>query len=135
MTDEPRARVLVVDDDQVMCQFLTNLLGQLGFAVRCAGDGVEALDRIEDFNPDVVISDLLMPGMDGLSLLKSVAARRPEIRFVLITGAPNVAVAVEAISCGACDFVMKPIHPDRLEQLMTDVVAERRQTPRRTAHA
>lgn len=126
MNDTPRGRVLVVDDDPAICEFLKAALFGLGFDVRCAGDGITALARVEEFNPDVVISDLLMPGMDGLTLLKALADRLPTMRFVLITGAPSVGVAVEAITQGACDFVMKPLNPDRLAHLMSELVEDRR---------
>ncbi len=133
MADEPRGRVLVVDDDQSMCAYLKAALRDLGFEVQCAKDGLQAMACVDAFNPDVVLSDLLMPGMDGLTLLKSMADRLPSMRFVLITGAPSVGVAVEAITEGACDFVMKPINPDRIARLMTELVGDRRRAPRAAA--
>ena len=128
-----RGRILVVDDDESMCALLKTALRSHGFDVRCAADGLRALERVEEFHPQVVVSDLMMPGLNGLGLLKALASQLPDIRFVLITGHPTVDEAVQAIACGACDVLLKPLDLDALAELMGELTTERRHTPRRAS--
>lgn len=130
-----RGRVLVVDDDVQMCTFMDEALRGLGFDVQCASDGALALEKVRALRPDVIISDLVMPGMDGLALLEAIMREAPSIKFVLISGQASVKAAVQAIDLGAVDFIVKPVDPDRLAALMCNTVEERRRTPRQVARA
>jgi DNA-binding NtrC family response regulator len=109
------AKVLVVDDELSARQGLSELLTVWGYETDMAGDGQEAVDRIFTFNPVVVISDLRMPGVDGMELLKQVRESRPEISFIMLTGQGTIEQAVEATKLGAFNFLEKPINPKRLQ--------------------
>ena len=109
------AKILVVDDELHERQGLTELLTSWGYAAECAQDGNDALEKIESFEPVAVISDLRMPGLDGMSLLKQVRESRPEIAFIMLTGQGTIEEAVEATKLGAFNFLEKPVDPKRLK--------------------
>jgi len=110
-----KPRVLIVDDDRDMLQMLVRLIER-----RCdcvistaeTGDGAWAL--LESFAPDVVITDIRMPGLDGMDLLEKVVAREPGISVIIMTGFGNVELAVQALQRGAYDFIEKPFDKDRI---------------------
>lgn len=115
------ARVLVVEDDQATLTFLMELLRGWGYDTDGALTGTGALERMARRCPDVVISDLVMPGMSGLDLLQAIRAQEDcRVTFFLITGKCSVSVGVEAIERGADECLLKPFEPEtllaRLEQ-------------------
>jgi two-component system NtrC family response regulator len=104
-----RARVLVVDDDESL-RWITQLqLEEAGYAVLTAPDGEQALAQVEEGGPSLVITDLKMPGMSGVELLKRIRDGHPEILVILITAFGTVQTAVEAMKNGAYDYITKPI--------------------------
>ncbi len=115
MTAGKGVRILVVDDDANERQGLADLLLTWGYDVRAAGGGEEALAQTEAFAPVVVISDLRMPGLDGMELLKRLRRSRPETSVIMLTGQGTIEEAVEATKLGAFNFLEKPIDPKRLQ--------------------
>ena len=109
------AKILVVDDELNERRGLAELLTAWGYEADMAADGHDALERISSFSPSVVISDLRMPGIDGMSLLKQVRDVRPEVTFIMLTGQGTIEQAVEATKLGAFNFLEKPINPRRLQ--------------------
>ncbi len=105
----PSPSILVVDDDRSNLESVERIFAKEGFAVRTAPDGEAALALIRAQRPDVVVSDLMMPGLDGASLLRTVKAMAPEIEFVLMTAYGTVEAAVAAMKDGAYDFITKPL--------------------------
>jgi len=122
---------LVVEDDPNVRAILTQFLEGRGLAVQSAEHGLEALDLLATCPVDLVLSDVQMPKMTGLELLRVVRERDPDIQLVLITGHSSVRDAVEAIKLGAADYVEKPIDPHRLGRIV-DGVLEKRDLRRRT---
>jgi DNA-binding NtrC family response regulator len=114
------ARILVVDDETAARSALTELLREEGYEVQSAGDGFKALGRLEGWTPQVVITDLKMPGMDGIQLMEKLRERIADVSVVVMTAFGTVESAVEAIQQGADDYLTKPLH---LGQLL--VVVER----------
>ncbi|WP_193371270.1 sigma-54-dependent transcriptional regulator [Pelagibius marinus] len=111
--ETPGYRILVVDDDREMRDSLNHLLGKAGWLVETLASGVEAEARIAALQPDVVLSDVRMPGMSGLDLLRRlVGAGGPPV--VLISAHGDIPMAVEAMSDGAYTFLEKPFDPRRL---------------------
>jgi len=100
-----------------------------GFTAEAAADGAEALQRITAFRPSVVISDLVMPRMGGLELLRAIKEEGSDLTVVILTAQGTVETAVEAIKEGAYDYLTKPIEPQRLKILL-DKIAERQDTLR-----
>jgi len=110
----PATRVLVVDDDPAVRYTLREILASEGLAVEEASDGAEALARFEARPVPLVLTDLRMPGMDGMELLRRLAARAPAPRVVMITAHGSERQAVEAIKAGAYDYFRKPFETEEL---------------------
>lgn len=107
-------RILIVDDDEaVRLSYLRSLAGAR-YNVESALDGTEALRAMEQRPYDVVLLDLRMPGMDGMSVLKAIKQRWPESEVVIITGYPSLETVKEAVELGACDYLSKPVGPDQV---------------------
>jgi two-component system NtrC family response regulator len=113
-------RVLVVDDDESLRRVTQVQLEQAGFKTTTAGDGIEALSILQKSAPDLVITDLKMPAMSGIELLRRIRADYPDVLVVMLTAFGTVESAVEAMKAGAYDYITKPVHPDEL-----DLVARR----------
>lgn len=112
------ARILIADDEPSSRQGLAELLKRWGHEVEEARDGSEALKRAMEQNPDLVITDLVMPNMDGLWLLRSLREELGDIPVVLLTGRGTIDSAVEAIREGAYDFLEKPVDASRLRMIV-----------------
>jgi DNA-binding NtrC family response regulator len=104
-----KTRILVVDDEEAMREVLEMRLQDWGFEVRLAGDASEARALTQNWDPDMVISDVIMPGMSGLDLLRALKADRPVRPVILVTAQGSIDLAVEAMKQGAQDFVTKPL--------------------------
>src|SRR5689334_5561007 len=122
-------RVLVVEDDRATRMGLTELVRSWGYVAESAADGEEALQRITTFRPGIIVSDVVMPRMDGLALLKALRDQMSDISIILLTAQGTVETAVEAIKEGAYDYLTKPIEPQRLKILL-DKIVERLETLR-----
>src|SRR5438093_6087569 len=99
----PRGRILVVDDEVNARTALAELLRDEGYAVETAADGFKALPKLDDFAPDLVLTDLKMPGLDGLELMRKARERDPERAVVVMTAFGAVDTAVKAMREGATD--------------------------------
>jgi two-component system C4-dicarboxylate transport response regulator DctD len=106
--------VLIVDDEEMVRTALEQWLRLSGFATQVADNANEALRLLDDAHPDVILSDVRMPGLSGLDLLRAVRERAIPAEVILITGHGDVPMAVEAMRGGAFDFLQKPYVPDQL---------------------
>jgi len=124
MTMEPNNfRILVVDDERSLTVLLTRILIRSGYQVKSAGSGIKALNTIDEFSPNLVITDLKMPDISGLELLKKVRSEKPEIDFIILTAYATVENAVEAMKKGALDYLIKPLKdPDELRIAVSRVL-------------
>jgi DNA-binding NtrC family response regulator len=109
-----RDRILVVDDDRDACEAISGLLDQSGYAVEAAADPAHALARLDQVRPDLVVSDLQMPGMSGLELIRRIQARQPGVPVILVTGAETRDLCTGAKQYGAVDCLTKPVNPEEL---------------------
>ncbi len=109
------SKVLVVEDDAAERQGMADLLSAWGYEVEAAPDGVEALEKIPSFDPAVIISDLRMPRMGGMELLKQVRDSRLASSFIMLTAQGTIEEAVEATKLGAFNFLEKPVDTKRLQ--------------------
>jgi DNA-binding NtrC family response regulator len=126
-TDTPRglSRIVVIDDEADMRASIGQWLSLSGFRPESYPGAEEALRRIGPDFPGIVISDIRMPGMDGMTLLKRLVAMDAGLPVVLITGHGDVPMAVEAMRLGAFDFLEKPFDPDRLTTLVRKALKAR----------
>lgn len=114
-------RILVVDDDPSMRTALMESVRRLGYEVLGAVDGADALERVGRFRPWLVLTDLKMPRMSGLELIKELKARAPQAAIVLMTAYGTVETAVEAMKHGASEYLLKPFSMDLLERVITNL--------------
>lgn len=108
-------KVLVVDDDSLMKDFLKEALGRSDYSVDLASTGEEALEKIKDKDYEIILSDIRMPSMSGMELLKATKEYLPEAEVIMMTAYGTVENAVEAMRLGAFDYVMKPFSADAIE--------------------
>jgi signal transduction histidine kinase len=116
MTD--RHAILVVDDEEAIRDSCRQVLTKSGYECHTAVDGVEGLHMCHQIEPDVLLLDLMMPGMDGLEVLGQVRKTHPHLVCVVITGYATIESAVDAMKAGAFDFLPKPFTPDELRLIV-----------------
>jgi len=117
-TPEQASRILVIDDDQIMLLACRRILEKVGFQVETCDDGLTGLERIQAFQPRVLIVDLRMPGLDGFQVIERARALDQDLVIVVITGFATITTAVDAMKSGAFDFVPKPFTPDELRMIV-----------------
>ena len=122
----PRPRLLVVDDEPAITSTLSPVLERAGFDVRIAGDGVEALAMVEDQAPDLVVSDVLMPRMDGREMVRRLRARGRWVPVILLTQVGETYERVAALDEGADDYLAKPFELAELEARLLALVRRAR---------
>jgi len=118
---QPQAKVLIVDDECGPRESLRLILTP-SYDVVVAADGQEALQRFDDEHPDMVISDIRMPRMDGIQLLRNVKERSPELPFILLTGFGTLESAQEAVRMGAYDYISKPYDVDDIRRVVSSAL-------------
>jgi DNA-binding NtrC family response regulator len=109
-----RGRILVVDDEANARAALSEILRDEGYATETAGDGFKALGKIEEFAPDVVLTDLKMPGLDGIAFMEKAKSASPQTVFVVMTAFGSITSAVSAIKKGADNYLTKPLDYEAL---------------------
>lgn len=109
-----KPRILIIDDDTSLRRVLEYNLQEAGYAVATAASGEDGLAMFDEVNPALVITDMKMPCMDGMQVLKAVKERAPETLVIMITAFGTVDIAVEAMKAGAYDYITKPFNRDEL---------------------
>ena len=128
-------KILLVDDDEGLLRLLKMRLCSEGFIVETAVDGVQCLQRLDVFEPDVLISDLRMDKMDGMTLFGEVTARRPFLPVILISAHGTIPEAVEATQKGVFSFITKPIDKDQLFQVIAKALTQSGKDPDQKANS
>lgn len=123
-SDPVAATVLVVDDDEVMRDLLSRMLGRAGYAVQTAADGCNALQRFREHAIDAVVTDMSMPKMGGLELTRALLTERPELPIIAVTGVDDSYLR-HAIAAGAKAGMQKPIRAGELAQTMRRLLPQR----------
>ena len=118
--------ILVVDDEAIVRESLRDWLSDAGHDVLVAEDGSQALTIIEKDRPSIAIVDLVMPGMDGIELLKRAKEISPSIEVIVITAYASISTAIAAMKQGAYDYIEKPFSPERVELLIEKLVEHQR---------
>lgn len=113
-----KLKIAMVDDDPAVLEATTQWLELSGLTVNAWSDPAKALLEIDDHYPGVVVSDIRMPSMDGLSFMDALHKKSPQLPVILITGQGDIPMAVDAMRRGAWDFIEKPFDPERLEEVI-----------------
>jgi len=119
-------RILVVDDDPVIREVVGKILSALGYETEGAADGLEAVERLTQSEFAVVITDMLMPKMDGMQLLAHIKARHPGTDVIVITGHSETFIYTNIINAGGSDFIIKPFDHDELVAKLNRIFRERK---------
>lgn len=127
-----RSRVLVVDDDDLVASAFCRMLRATGATVDRAADGASALEAIERESYDVVLSDLSMPGMSGLDMVRAIREHDLDLPVIFVTGAPHLESAAVAVELGAFRYLAKPVEADVLRAVVGEAARLRRLTRDRT---
>jgi len=114
-----KRKILVVDDEITVCKSICQAIISEEHEVDSALSGEEALKKEKEKGYDLVITDLMMPGISGLDLLKSIKTNRPDVTVIMITGYPTIKTAVQSIKIGAFDYIPKPFTPAELRTLVS----------------
>ena len=121
-------KIAIVDDEKDMRQSISQWLALSGYDTEAFGSAEEALGALGTDYPGIVISDIKMPGMDGIQFLKKLMGADSALPVIMITGHGDVPMAVEAMRIGAFDFLEKPFNPDRMSELAKKATNARRLT-------
>jgi DNA-binding NtrC family response regulator len=113
-----KGRILIVDDDEIVLRSCLRILRDDDYEIDTAGDGLSALEKVNENVYDVLILDIKMPKMDGIEVLRRVKEARPDIDVIMITGLHDIGTAVQAMKLGALDYLPKPFEPDQLKLLV-----------------
>lgn len=119
-----KIKILIIDDEKVIRDGLSAILQKAGFAVQSAADGQTALSLLHQATVDLVLSDLKMPHMGGLEVLRAIKIIRPEVPVIIITGYAKIETAVETMQHGAADYLPKPFSPAEVLEKINKVLAE-----------
>ena len=119
----PPLRILLIDDEEEILATVGALLRRMGYEVNTASDGAEGLERFDREGADIIVSDVMMPGIDGLGVLRGLRERGADVEVILLTGVGTMDTAVEALRQGAFDFFTKPV---RIAELTASVERTRR---------
>ncbi len=125
-TSDERPRILVVDDEKFIRDILADFLSMEGYQVRTAEDGVSAVNELQREHFDLVLSDLKMPRMGGLDLLRAIAAEYPSTLTVIMTGFGTVETAIDAMKRGAYDYILKPFKVEEIVHIVQRGVEKQR---------
>jgi DNA-binding NtrC family response regulator len=133
VSSETCGRVLVVDDDERIRTMVASYLEEEGYETVAAGDGDTALEYLATSKFDLVLSDVRMPGLDGISLVRMVQDLDPDLPVILVTGESVFDTAVQAVQHGAADYIVKPFSLQELDQAVRRTLERCRQRDERHA--
>ena len=117
------AKILIVDDAEFLRVRLTKMLSTDGFEVFQAENGVKAVELYKEIHPDLVLMDVTMPEMDGLTALKTIVGFDAKAKVIMLTALGQESVVLEAVKSGARDFIVKPFEHDRVMKAIGKLLA------------
>jgi DNA-binding NtrC family response regulator len=118
-------KILIIDDEATLRERLAEALREEGWYIQTAPDGAVALKELSEKDFDLIVCDLMLPGMDGIEVLKKVKEINPDVQFIMITAYPTVENAVEAMKIGARDYVVKPFRFDEIILRIRNILSHR----------
>src|SRR4026207_2326192 len=125
MSLKRRKRVLTIDDEPSMTEWLKILLEHAGYEVRTALIGTRGEEIFKTWRPDAIVTDMMLPDVDGIELVRRFKQLDPEVEVIVITGQGNIPRSVEAVKAGAFDFLEKPIDAERLMDKLEKAIKQK----------
>jgi putative nucleotidyltransferase with HDIG domain len=122
----PAEHILIVDDEEAIREVVSTLLESQGYHCTPAANGLLATEHLKSHSPDLVLSDMVMPEMDGLKLLEWIRAHDKDIPVIMVTAMHDLSTALDAIRCGAYDYILKPFEKDQLYMSVRRALEHRR---------
>ena len=122
----PAEHILIVDDEEAIREVVSTLLESQGYNCALAANGRIATEHLKNHSPDLVLSDMVMPEMDGLKLLDWIRNRDKDIPVIMVTAMHDLSIALDAIRCGAYDYILKPFEKDQLYMSVRRALEHRR---------
>jgi CheY-like chemotaxis protein/glycine cleavage system H lipoate-binding protein len=119
MSEKSKRKILVVDDEITVCKSIRQAIVSEDYDVDTALSGEEAFKKDKENAYDLIITDLMMPGISGLDLLKTLKEARPSVNIIMVTGYPTIKTAVQSVKLGAFDYLPKPFTPADLRGLVS----------------
>lgn len=116
------AKILIVDDEKNIRMTIAQALENMGLEIDTAVNGEEALSKLKGTNFDLLLLDLLMPGINGMDVLRELSQERPEVRIIVITAHGTIDSSVEAMKLGAVDFLQKPFTPKEIREIVAKFI-------------
>jgi CheY-like chemotaxis protein len=111
-----KKRILIADDEVCVVKVLKDRFEHWDYVVETAANGEETLEKVESFNPQLLILDLKMPKLGGMSVLEQTKKRHPQISIVILTASPSESTFKTCVEKGAVDYILKPFNPDNLRE-------------------
>jgi len=124
VTKETMPKLLIVDDEVEICDFLKMFFEERDFEVEVAYEGISAIEKVGVFNPDVMLLDIKLPGIDGLEVLAKVKETHPNVRILMVTAIETSEKIDEALRLGADNYITKPLSLEYLENDVRDKLKE-----------
>jgi DNA-binding NtrC family response regulator len=115
-------RLLIVDDEAKVRKYLSSIMKNRGYLVDTAHDGTSALEMVKKTDFDVVLLDVLMPGLDGLTVLREIKRLKPHTEVIMLTGNASVDTGVEGIRLGAFEYLLKPLDLNALTECLKEAL-------------
>src|SRR5436305_12900813 len=125
MSPKIKRRILAIDDEPAMTEWLKVLLEHHGYEVRTALIGTRGEELFKTWKPDAVITDMLLPDIDGIELVRKFKQLDPEAEVIVITGQGNIPRSVEAVKAGAFDLLEKPVDTERLQDKLEKAIKQK----------
>jgi CheY-like chemotaxis protein len=123
--EKKKGKALVLDDEQIVLDSVSRILEGEGYEVRTSRSGADALEAIKEGGFDILLTDLKMPGMDGLQAMEALSKVEPDLSMIMFTAYSTVDTAVKAVKLGAVEYCRKPFTPDQLTELVEKVMNDR----------
>ncbi len=121
-------KILIVDDEKKICAILSQIISVEGYITNAVGSGEAALETVPSFQPDLILMDQNMPGLNGIETMAKIKARFPEITVIILTAFGSIPLAVDAVKKGAYDYLSKPFDNEELLLLIRRALEHRRLT-------
>jgi DNA-binding NtrC family response regulator len=115
-------RLLIVEDEDTLCESLQRVFMREGYEVDIAGSAESAFTLLETKSYDLIITDIILPGVSGIELLAKYKKQNPIQKVIVITAYASLVTAVEAIKAGACDFIIKPLMHDEMKRVVRNAL-------------